>query len=98
VSVLDGHEQRFPLGQIRRQPVEPVQHAYGRGVETLVEHDALRQPRRAGEQAIATRVAAQHWLQALTHGAHRVFTLNRRPTGVEDGHPTTGGALANAGQ
>ena len=80
VRVVHGHQQRLCVGQIDREPVEPVQSGkrrLGAGFRVGRKEDGLCQRRRPGQQGFTLlRVAGHHhWFQQLPDDPERQLAL-----------------------
>ena len=80
MRVVDGHQQRLRVGQIDREPVEPVQSGkrrLGAGSRVGRKKDGLCQRRRPGEQRFTLLRVAGHdrGFQQLPDDPERQLTL-----------------------
>jgi hypothetical protein len=97
VRVVDQHQQRSAFGEIRQQPVEPVQHVER---DRLLITDRVQQHRRRErrgprQQPLALRrvCSSDRRLEALAHDPERIVDLQFAPARVEHDRPPRGGEL-----
>ena len=94
VQVVDREQQRPLSGEVRRQPVEPMQRRQrcvgpGLGLELLGVEERFRQCRRPGERfgSLFLGQGGEQRLEELAHDAERERPLELRASPAEHPHP-----------